>query len=375
MLPCFLWPNSSPLAEHHTKPGPMLAAPFLPSVCPPQAAPRSLTPGSRKDPLHSGGARKGSPTNLSFPGPLCLLKNVPVDFVVLVLQLVQLHLPQLPVGRNRTSQALQQRGTGSCQTEGPGRSGPTAPSLPHQPQFQGCASPRCPRRAGPEQRCATWTTGLGGKGTTLTRALLFIGLLRDQRGDLVLLLLLLLQQPARERRARGCHSCQASPPGPAMSRGCPASWHAWERVPCQGEGTASILFLLIRCTSQEARPSPPQKHFVFFPVLVPPAFLAEFLNFRFQVLLFLQEFLLLLLHLLLGLFALDRDILDGFQDLLGQNKPRPVRPQHGQGTLWFEICHPSRSTAAGPGRAQVSAESVCAAEADRHTAAEDSERV
>lgn len=49
---------------------------------------------------------------------------------------------------------------------------------------------------------------------------------------------------------------------------------------------------------------------------VPSAFLAEFLNFCFQILLFLQEFLLLFLHLLLCLFPLDRNGLNCFQNLL-----------------------------------------------------------
>lgn len=44
-------------------------------------------------------AGKKSAAHLCFPGPFCLLKNVPVDFIVLVLQLVQLHLPQLPAHR------------------------------------------------------------------------------------------------------------------------------------------------------------------------------------------------------------------------------------------------------------------------------------
>lgn len=44
-------------------------------------------------------AGKKPPAHLCFPGPFCLFKNVPVDFIVLVLQLIQLHLPQLPAHR------------------------------------------------------------------------------------------------------------------------------------------------------------------------------------------------------------------------------------------------------------------------------------
>lgn len=65
-------------------------------------------------------------------------------------------------------------------------------------------------------------------------------------------------------------------------------------------------------------------------MLIPSAFLTEFLNFCFQVLLFLQEFFLFFLHFLLCLFSLDRNILNCFQDLLQQNKRHTIREQSSQ---------------------------------------------
>lgn len=61
-------------------------------------------------------AEKKSAAHLCFPGPFCLLKNVPVDFIVLVLQLVQLHLPQLPA--HRTERVPLGLGTGMPQRDG-----------------------------------------------------------------------------------------------------------------------------------------------------------------------------------------------------------------------------------------------------------------
>lgn len=78
-------------------------------------------PITQLEPQTNHSAGKESPAHLCFPGPLCLLKNVPVDFIVLVLQLVQLHLPQLPAHRteqSRAERAPSGSGTGMAPEDG-----------------------------------------------------------------------------------------------------------------------------------------------------------------------------------------------------------------------------------------------------------------